>query len=133
MEIRDLDLMAAYYRTASELIDAVKRTFSVTNILSAYWEGVLPQDGSLKEPSGGTFHFHGTGCRFTIGDRIADVEFLPGCDELGFDAWRLWYYAKHYLGYTHLSLDSIQTSLSVACNQELLVLRDNLYFFPQKH
>ena len=132
MGTRSLGLVAPFLKTAGMLIEAMKLTHGVGDLLSAYWSGSLPQEGSIGPSVPGTFRFHGTGCRFILGDKLVEVEFLPGCDELGFDAWRLWCFGTKYLGLTDLNLESIQGELSSAHGEGVLVLRDKLYFIASE-
>jgi hypothetical protein len=108
----------------------MKRTYGVNDLLAAFWGGEVSQTGPIGSSIGGTYFFHGTGCRFVVGDKPIEVEFLPGGDELGFDAWRLWCFGTKYLGLPDLELDSIQGELSSACCQGALVLKERLYFVP---
>lgn len=86
------DLMRDYISAVSAAILALRNEFKCHDLLTAWHSKQIPQRGKLID--GTSFQFHGIGC---VVERIdgTDINFDFGDDQIvGFDAWRLWLFAK---------------------------------------
>jgi hypothetical protein len=73
----------------------LQREFGVENLLQAWMHRQVPQRGILSD--GSAYQFHGIGCCIERTDGLdVDFDFGPGGRADGFDAWRLWQFAKQF-------------------------------------
>jgi hypothetical protein len=81
------------YMTAVETALALfERAFGRRDLIKAWREGSIPQTGEL--PGGVEYQMHGIGCWVDLPEGEVDFDFAYSND-VGFDTWRLWSYAKH--------------------------------------
>lgn len=88
-----LNLITDYLSTVEECRILFDQKFGRRDLIHAWREGVIPQQGELR--SGVEYQMHGVGCAVEYTDHLVDFDFANQ-DEVGFDAWRLWLYAEQY-------------------------------------
>ncbi len=84
-------LIDEYQVAARKVALALRAGFGRDDLLRAWRSGGIPKDGVI---SGIEFSFHGVGCRATVDGVEVDFDFGPDGRTDGFDAWRLWYFAR---------------------------------------
>jgi len=77
---------------AASLFEKYK-SVSQTKLMRARFEG-LPTDGFLDPEKTIEYYFHGIGCCVTFSNVRVDWDFGHNGRIDGFDAWRLWIFAK---------------------------------------
>ena len=86
------NLIRSYQKQVSSVVEALRRELGSNDLLADWHSGAIPQSGTL---SGGIhFSFHGVGCTATASDYLVNFDFGPGGRHDGFDAWRLWQFAR---------------------------------------
>jgi hypothetical protein len=87
------NLIERYLAAVGTAVETLRRVFSETDLLWSVSTGLIPYGGQLGSES---FRFHGVGCEYDFGDYFVDFHFGPDgrCD--GFDAWRLWIFARQF-------------------------------------
>jgi len=84
-------LIDDYQAAVRRVVSALRVGFGRNDLLLAWHSREIPKDGVT---SGIRFSFHGVGCRATVDGVKVDFDFgLDGRID-GFDAWRLWYFAR---------------------------------------
>jgi len=85
-----------YIGEAKTMVDQLRLSHPFQDLLRAWRSGEVPRTGDL--PGDVHYEFHGSGCIFQSPKRTVDLDFGPQgrCD--GFDAWRLFQYAKANYG-----------------------------------
>ncbi|HZF50866.1 MAG TPA: hypothetical protein VE093_19535 [Polyangiaceae bacterium] len=84
-------LIDEYQAAVRRVVSTLRAGFGRDDLLRARRTGVIPKDGVI---SGIEFSFHGIGCRAIVDDVEVDFDFgLDGRAD-GFDAWRLWLFAR---------------------------------------
>jgi len=113
MKLTIIDLIHDYMRAAEDGIREMKRSFGATNLLRARRENLLPTQGTAQGKATLKFSFHGVGCAVTTEHYVVDFDFDENGECAGFDAWRLWQFAKSRTGYygSIESQDAITSSL----------------------
>lgn len=89
-------LIDRYITVASECIENLLDIIEGTHPLHAWKLGELPQAGVL--PNGTRYRLHGIGCRFETNTLEFDVDFCTETQQIGFDAWRLYFLQKQDIG-----------------------------------
>ena len=84
-------LIGDYQTAVQTVVAALRAGFGCNDLLSARRRGKIPKDGMI---SGVEFSFHGVGCRGIVDGIEVDFDFGPDERTDGFDAWRLWGFAK---------------------------------------
>jgi hypothetical protein len=127
-----LDLVSKYNSEVSTCLSLFNETFGRTDLIRAWREGKIPQEGQLP---GAHYRLHGVGCAVEYEDRIIDFDF-GNWTETGFDAWRLWSYAnqfpKDYPDYQDLT--SVEMALKSSEDEgKIAKFPDNgkLFRFPE--
>ena len=87
------DLIADYLQQVESCLAIFEAKFGRRDLIRAWREGILPPTGELAD--GVKFHIHGVGCSVEKSDYDIDFDFATR-DEVGFDAWRLWRFAKQF-------------------------------------
>lgn len=64
------------------------------DLIAAWREGLLEKSGLLKD--GTEYELHGVGCSLFFNGHEVDFDFSVGERSDGFDAWKLWRYAKQF-------------------------------------
>ncbi|QZP08484.1 hypothetical protein [Caenibius sp. WL] len=88
-----LNLITDYLTAVEECLDLFDQKFGRRDLIRAWREGAIPQQGEL--PGGVEYQMHGVGCAVEYADHDVDFDFANQ-HEVGFDAWRLWLYAEQY-------------------------------------
>lgn len=111
------DLIKAYLADVQVCLEGLELTFGRSDLLRAWRSNGLDQSRRLLPE--GTYELHGTGCSVTVEGRMIDIEFA-GPGEAGFDAWRLWKYARAtgWAGYTEPG--KVEDELRVAVERKLV-------------
>jgi hypothetical protein len=93
--MRIMELIREYTTLTMAAAATLQRELGVENLLQAWKQRQVPQHGSLND--GSLYRFHGVGCGIERTDGTdLDFDFGPGGRADGFDAWRLWQFAKQY-------------------------------------
>lgn len=92
--MKSLDLVHDYKSQTALAADQLSKELSVDDLLAAWQERTISQRGVLSD--GSEYQFHGLGCTVSRGDIDIDFDFGPGGRADGFDAWRLWRFAKQF-------------------------------------
>ena len=87
------DLIADYLQKVEHCLALFEAEFGRRDLIRAWREGILPPTGELAD--GVEYHMHGVGCAVEYSDYDVDFDFATR-DEAGFDAWRLWMFAKQF-------------------------------------
>jgi len=85
------ELIREYQDAVRGIVSALRRGFGRDDFLSATRRGEVPKEGSIGKVE---FSFHGVGCRGTKDGVEVDFDFGPDGRTDGFDAWRVWDFAK---------------------------------------
>lgn len=88
------NLIDDYLAAVEECLVRFQRTFGRRDILRAWREGALPTTGKLAGEQ--QYQMHGVGCQVSGQDQVVDFDFVNGEGDVGFDAWRLWLFAKQF-------------------------------------
>jgi hypothetical protein len=123
-------IIRRYVESGELVLQLLRESHGISDPLSAYWSGVLPQSGRLSTELGGQYRFHGVGCFFTLNDLRIDIDFEPGQRGVGFDAWRLVRFARETLGQGEPDTKEVEEELARAEERGELVRRGRLYFLP---
>jgi hypothetical protein len=91
MTIRDL--IKDYLSAVDGCLYLFNEKFGRRDIVRAWKEGVIPQSGELS--ANASYRMHGVGCAVEFPEYDVDFDFAKQ-DEVGFDPWRLWRYAKQF-------------------------------------
>lgn len=91
-------LIEDYLRATESCVQETQRFFEVPNLLRARRENRIPAQGSIEGKARFKFSFHGVGCSFASDQFSVDVDFDECGACAGFDAWRLWQFAKSQPG-----------------------------------
>jgi hypothetical protein len=89
-----VDLVHDYLRAAEDGIREMKRASGVSNLPQARREKLIPAQGSVEGQVSFLFSFHGVGCAITFEHYRVDFDFDEDGECAGFDAWKLWQFAK---------------------------------------
>lgn len=87
----EIMLINEYQVTVQRVVSALRAGFDRDDLLTARRRGEIPKSGVI---SGIEFSFHGVGCLGTVDGVEVDFDFGPNGRSDGFDAWRLWNFAK---------------------------------------
>ena len=85
------ELIAAYQSHTAKIVCRLREHFEIDNLLAGVRSNAIPKAGNLTELR---FEFHGVGCRGELEGLEADFDFGPKDRIDGFDAWRLYQFAK---------------------------------------
>jgi hypothetical protein len=66
------------------------------NVLRAANVGEFPREGKFHGFGGGEYYIHGCGCRVIAKELEIDFDFDASGDISGFDAWKLYDYARNH-------------------------------------
>lgn len=105
-----LPIVRQYLRMAEDAVSSLRNEYQSSNVLAARRDGIVPKSGVLRD--GWSFNFHGVGCRFEKGASAIDVDFGPGGRSDGFDAWRIWRFARESLGMRDVELATIEAEFA---------------------
>src|SRR6185503_20036599 len=84
-------LIREYQGAVQRVVSALRVGFGRHDLLTARRRGEIPKNGVIN---GVEFSFHGAGCLGTVEKIEVDFDFGPDGRTDGFDAWRLWNFAK---------------------------------------
>lgn len=84
-------LISEYQVAVRRVVSALRMGFGRDDLLTSRRRGEIPKSGVIN---GIDFSFHGVGCRGTVDGMDVDFDFGPDGRTDGFDAWRLWNFAK---------------------------------------
>lgn len=85
------DLIQRYQEAVDGIVSALRHAFKEWDLLGAQRRGEIPREGTLGELE---YWFHGVGCRAIANGTEVDFDFGPDGRTDGFDAWRLWTFAR---------------------------------------
>jgi len=85
------ELIRGYQSAVQILVAALRNTYGQEDLLAARRDGAIPPRAAI---GGVEFAFHGVGCRGTVAGIEVDFDFGPDGRTDGFDAWRLWDFAR---------------------------------------
>lgn len=88
-----VELIDDYMGAVERSLLMFEKTFGRRDLIKAWREGIIPQTGQL--PGGVEYQMHGIGCWVDLPEGEVDFDFAYS-DDVGFDTWRLWSYAKHF-------------------------------------
>lgn len=89
------ELIRDYTTMTKAAAAQLQRELAVENVFEAWQQRQVQQRGSLSD--GSAYQFHGIGCVIERTDDIdLDFDFGAGGRADGFDAWRLWRFAKQF-------------------------------------
>jgi uncharacterized protein DUF6896 len=89
-----LGLIGDYLRAVEECLCLFDSKFGRRDLVRAKWAGDISQHGRLSKDA--EYHLHGIGCTVEFLDHEVDFDFANLEGDVGFDAWRLWRYAKQF-------------------------------------
>jgi hypothetical protein len=89
-----IELIRDYTSTTATAVAQLRRECGVEDLLQGWHQRRYPQHGKLSD--GAEYHFHGIGCCVERPEVDVDLDFGPGGRADGFDAWRLWRFAKQF-------------------------------------
>ena len=107
------ELVESYSRTAASVLRETVHLLDTGLLPGAVSKNRLPRHGSIDLQCIGstTYRFHGRGCYFSSKTTTIDIE-LPNCPEsVGFDAWRLYLFARETLRQRKITLDDVRQEL----------------------
>lgn len=87
------NLIAEYLEAVEKCLTLFEAKFGRRDLIRAWREGDLSPSGVLTD--GVNYHLHGVGCVVEYQDFDVDFDFATR-DKVGFDAWRLWMFAKQF-------------------------------------
>lgn len=87
-----LELINDYMSAVEKALAMFEKAFGRRDLIKAWREGTIPQTGKL--PGEVEYQMHGIGCWVDLPEGEVDFDFAYSND-VGFDTWRLWSYAKH--------------------------------------
>ncbi|MDL2275966.1 hypothetical protein LJC22_07565 [Desulfosarcina sp. OttesenSCG-928-G10] len=93
MENQLLLLINDYLFQSKRAVSFLKDNFGKINLLRSVRKGEIPKDGMIKTIE---YSFHGVGCIVFFDDCFIDFDFGPNGRFDGFDAWRLFDFAKQF-------------------------------------
>jgi hypothetical protein len=104
-------LVVDYMAAVEEILRVFERKFGRRDLLRAWRERAISQSGQLQDDV--QYHMHGYGCAVEYPDYDVDFDFA-GVSEVGFDAWRLWRYAKQFPDRypSYQELDAVEAALA---------------------
>jgi len=94
-----MNLIQDYLKVAENGIQVMKESFGVANLLRGRRENLIPARGMIQGNVTFQFSFHGIGCALMFEECAVDFDFDESGNCAGFDAWRLWQFAKSRSGY----------------------------------
>lgn len=86
-------VIAEYLQQVEKCLSLFESKFGRRDLVRAWRERAIPQAAELAE--GIEYHMHGVGCAVEFSDYDVDFDFASP-DQAGFDAWRLWLFAKQF-------------------------------------
>lgn len=86
-------LILDYQHAVRRLVAALRSLSGCEDLLTARHSGRLAKDGTI---GGIEYSFHGVGCYGSVDGVEVDFDFGPSCRHDGFDAWRLWDFARQF-------------------------------------
>jgi hypothetical protein len=86
-------VISEYLQQVEKSLTLFEGRFGRRDLVRAWRESIIPQEGDLAE--GIEFRMHGFGCAVEFPDYDVDFDFVS-LDQVGFDAWRLWLFAKQF-------------------------------------
>lgn len=87
-------LINKYLEKANACASAMNAYCDGIHPIRAYRERKISAKGDIEKPVQLKYSIHGVGCHFSFNDCEVDVDFDLNGECAGFDAWRLWLYAK---------------------------------------
>ncbi|WP_372501208.1 hypothetical protein P7L66_05955 (plasmid) [Tistrella mobilis] len=88
-----MGLIVNYLSEVEECLILFEKKFGRRDLVRAWRCGAISQKGLLTNDI--VYCMHGVGCVVEYPDHEVDFDFANQ-DEVGFDAWRLWRYAKQF-------------------------------------
>ena len=120
------ELISSYLESANKYLELLKNEFGIENPLRAVIEKRIAREGVFG--NGFRYNVHGIGVRITIDneneDDVIDIELDSG-GIAGFDAWRLYSFARIQEGYENLTEDIVENHLQNLANQGLICRNEN--------
>ena len=86
-------VISEYLQQVEKSLILFEGRFGRRDLVRAWREKIIPQEGELAE--GIEFRMHGVGCAVEFPAYDVDFDFASR-DRVGFDAWRLWLFAKQF-------------------------------------
>lgn len=105
-----LSLIESYLSCAVALTARLSMAFGEPQLLEARRHRRIPASGVTAD--GLTFMFHGIGVALNDAQSAIDIDFLPGGELGGFDAWRLHLFTTENRSQVRRSQDEVQTALN---------------------
>nr|WP_143066881.1 hypothetical protein [Sphingobium sp. YR768] len=122
-----------------EALALFNNRFGRRDIIKSWREGVIPESGQIRQ--GVAYQMHGIGCWVDISGEEMDFDFAYSND-IGFDAWRLWSYAKQFperypdndkAAVEHELEEAVGAGLVEPCGGHSNLLRIDIAQEQQKH
>lgn len=88
-------LIDDYLCSANAAVQALKAEFGHEDLMFAAHDQRIPRRGRTKSLGGGTFSFHGVGCRIHTRQTKVDFDFDTQWHVSGFDPYRLYEFANN--------------------------------------
>lgn len=85
------ELIREYLGAVHKAVSELRAGFGRNDLLRARHSGGIPKDGVIN---GVEFSFHGVGCWAVVDGVDVNFDFGPDNRADGFDAWRLWQFAR---------------------------------------
>ncbi len=128
-------LIYEYQLAANSKLEQMKNQFSILNPVRAVIEKKIPRTGTLKD--GTVYRVHGIGVSFESKGTSVDVDLDQKGSYAGFDAWRLFSFAKEN-GYGALTSDYIEQAIYSMVQRGLVRKQDeqmisHLYTWTELH
>jgi hypothetical protein len=125
------DVIRRYVAEVMTISDQLKVVLGAKDLLAAVMAGKVARRGSVGDLE---YDFHGYGCRVMHVGGTVDFEFGTGGVAGGFDAWRIWSYAKERGEKEFASLQEVEKQLADLEVQGAIIRRDDpispgLYYF----
>ncbi|MBD9597771.1 hypothetical protein IB270_33645 [Ensifer sp. ENS05] len=89
-----LILARNYLAEVEGCLELFEGKFGRRDIIKAWREGTLEREGLLNDTI--AYQLHGRGCQVEFADHDVDFDFMDWDGTVGFDAWKLWTYARQF-------------------------------------
>ncbi|WP_372006069.1 hypothetical protein P7L74_12645 [Tistrella mobilis] len=120
------ELVVKYLSEIEECLVLFEKKYNRRDLVRAWRSGAIPQNENLT--AGITYSMHGVGCTVEYNDHEVDFDFANRY-EVGFDAWRLWRYAKQFpdLYPQYQSLPAVEAAVADGLSKGTISGIDNKY------
>ena len=130
--INILDLLDDYLHCACQVASGLRERWNTNDLLSGVSSGTIPRSGRFFDFGGGSYEFHGSGCRIEALELEIDFDFGPNGTVPGADPWKLFDFAKsHEDAYQWLPLREDFSELIQSLVQQRILQRNGQ--FPSPH